>query len=397
MTRPTTIVLAPDSFKECLTAKQVCDALDAGLRSVLPQAHIIHVPMADGGEGTVQALVDATGGRVLRAPVSGPMGGPITASFGLLGDGATAVIEMAEASGLGLVPAGRRDPRRASSRGTGELVLAALDEGVRNIVLGLGGSATNDGGAGLATALGVRFLDDAGRELPDGGAALARLAHIDVSGMDSRVAETTFQVACDVSNPLCGPDGASAVFGPQKGADHRCVAELDAALAHYARIISEDLGKDVASRPGAGAAGGLGAGMVAFFDATLRRGIDIVIEHSGLEGRLTHADLVITGEGRIDGQTRFGKTPKGVADVAGEYGVPVIAVAGSLGEGVETLQEAGFAAVLPILASVGPLEEALDKAPVNLERTARNLAVLIQLGADFRGRQDAVPAPGEDV
>ncbi|WP_420176813.1 glycerate kinase [Luteococcus sp. OSA5] len=381
-----TIVLAPDSFKESLTAKQVCTALEAGLRQSLPEANILHVPMADGGEGTVQALVDATGGSLLTAPVAGPMGGPIEATFGILGDGETAVIEMAEASGLALVPEGRRDPRRATTRGTGELVLAALDAGVRNIVLGIGGSATNDGGAGLAQALGARLLDESGHELRPGGAELAKLATIDVSGLDPRLAETTFQVACDVSNPLCGPQGASEIFGPQKGADHRCVAELDAALAHYARIIERDLGRDVATLPGAGAAGGLGAAMVAFCDATLRRGVDIVLEHSGLEQHLQHADLVITGEGRLDGQTRFGKTPKGVADLAGEYEVPVIALAGSLGDGAETLLDAGFSAVLPVVAGVGTLQQALAEAAGNLERTARNLGALLRMGA-------ALPVP----
>lgn len=373
------IVLAPDSFKESLTAQQVCEALERGFREVLPDATFVHVPMADGGEGTVQSLVDATGGTLRTTTVEGPLGDPVTATWGLLGDGATAVIEMAEASGIGLVPAARRDPRRASTRGTGQLVLAALDAGVRHIVLGIGGSATNDGGAGLAQVLGARLLDGQGRELPPGGAALARLDRIDASGLDVRLSETTIEVACDVTNPLCGPQGASAVFGPQKGADAACVTELDGALAHWADVISRDLGQEVAELPGAGAAGGLGGGLVAFTGARLRRGIDIVIDQSGLRAKLVGADLVVTGEGRMDAQTAMGKTPQGVARVAAAAGVPVVAVAGCLGEGFETLYDQGFAAILPVLGRVAPLDETLAEGATNLARTARNVAALLSL------------------
>lgn len=382
MTR--TIVLAPDSFKESLTAKQVCHALEAGLRQSLPDARFLHVPMADGGEGTVQSLVDATGGELRTTTVDGPLGDPVEATWGVLGDGTTAVIEMAEASGLGLVPRERRDPRRASTRGTGQLVLAALDAGLTHIVLGIGGSATNDGGAGLAQAVGARLLDDSGQDLPPGGAALARLSSIDASGLDPRLADLTVEVACDVTNPLCGPDGASAVYGPQKGADEQCVAELDEALAHFARVIRGDLGRDVAEVPGAGAAGGLGAGLLAFLPhCTLRPGIDIVVDHSHLSEKVSGADLVVTGEGRMDSQTRFGKTPKGVADVAAAAGVPVVAVTGALGDGADVLYDEGFAAILPVLSRLAPLDEVLADGAENITRTARNLGALLALGAHW--------------
>ncbi|MEL4503598.1 glycerate kinase [Luteococcus sp. H138] len=375
-----TIVLAPDSFKESLTAKQVCEALEAGFRQTLPEATFLHVPMADGGEGTVQSLVDATGGELRTTTVDGPLGDPVDATWGVLGDGSTAVIEMAEASGLGLVARDRRDPRRASTRGTGQLLLAALDAGMRHIVLGIGGSATNDGGAGLAQALGARLLDEAGQELAPGGAALAALAGIEASGLDPRLAETVVEVACDVNNPLFGTEGASAVYGPQKGADPECVAELDAALAHYAQLVERDLGQRVADVAGAGAAGGLGAGLLAFTPhCRLRPGIDIVVEQSRLADTVQGADLVVTGEGRMDSQTRFGKTPKGVADVAAAAGVPVVAVAGCLGEGAEVLYDEGFAAIVPILGGLAPLDEVLADGAANLTRTARNIGALLTL------------------
>lgn len=375
---PPVIVLAPDSFKESLTALAACRALAAGLREVFDDAELRLVPMADGGEGTVRSLVDATGGRTVTTRVTGPLGDPVEATWGLLGDGTTAVVEMAEASGLGLVERSRRDPRRASTRGTGELVTAALDAGVRRLVLGLGGSATNDGGAGLAQALGVRLLDAAGAELGPGGAALARLARIDASAADPRLAGLEIEVACDVTNPLCGPEGASAVFGPQKGADAGCVAELDGALRNLGDRVRVDLGRDVADVPGAGAAGGLGAGLLAFTRAELRRGVDIVIEHTGLDRHVAGADLVITGEGRIDGQTRFGKTPWGVAQVARRHGVPVVAIAGSLGEGADRLTD-GFDAVFACVDTVAPLDEVLAGAADALRRTARNVGAALAL------------------
>ncbi len=380
MTQPT-ILLAPDSFKECLTATQVCHALEAGFRDAFPAATYVHVPMADGGEGTMQSLVDATGGEVVTMTVAGPDGNPVRASYGILGDGRTAVIEVASASGLHLVPAASRDPRAASTYGTGQLVRACLDRGVSRLVLGLGGSATNDAGEGLARALGVRFLDDRGVELPPGGAALARLARVDVSGLDPRLADLAIDVACDVTNPLCGPDGAAAVYGPQKGADAAAVRELDGALARFADVVATDLGRDVATIPGAGAAGGLGAGLLAFTRGALRPGVDLVIEHTGLREKVAAADLVVTGEGRIDVQTQFGKTPFGVARVARAAGRPVIAIAGTLGDGFEALYGT-FDAILPVLGRVDTLENTLAAGAANLTRTARNAGRLLRLTLD---------------
>ncbi|GAA1391842.1 glycerate kinase [Luteococcus peritonei] len=385
------IVLAPDSFKESLTAQQVCEALERGLKTHLPWADFVHVPMADGGEGTVQSLVDATGGSLRTTPVTGPLGEPVEATWGVLGDGTTAVIEMAEASGLGLVPPDRRDPRSTTTRGTGELLLAAWQAGIDHVVLGIGGSATNDAGAGLAQALGARLLDADGQELPAGGAALARLDRFDLSGLDPRLASTTIEVACDVTNPLCGPEGASAIYGPQKGADPACVAELDAALARFAQVVAADLGREVADVPGAGAAGGLGAGLLALAPhARLRPGIDIVVDQSRLAEKLDGAALVVTGEGRMDGQTRFGKTPMGVALAAHRAGVPVVGIAGSLGDGAEELLGEGFVAILPVLDRLDELPAVLAAAAQNVERTARQVGALLSLPLQSASGQEPV-------
>lgn len=372
------IVLAPDSFKESLTAREVCDAMRTGFASVYPSARFVAVPMADGGEGTVQSLVDATRGELRAATVTGPLGAPIEAHYGLLGDGQTGVVEMAAASGLEAVPADQRDPLTATTFGTGELILACLDDGVTRLIIGLGGSATNDGGAGMAQALGAHLLDQTGADLPPGGAALADLASIDVSGLDPRLADLSIEVACDVTNPLCGSEGASAVYGPQKGADPAQVAELDAALAVFADRLSKDLGRSVADAPGAGAAGGLGAGLLAFTNATLHPGVDIVIRHARLAEQVVAADLVLTGEGRMDGQTRFGKTPFGVAKVARAAGVPVIGVAGGVGDGIEELDDV-FDAVFPVIGRVATLDDALAEAAANVERTCRNIAAVLNL------------------
>ena len=309
------IVIAPDSFKENLTSMEVAAAIEKGIRRVLPKARCIKVPMADGGEGTVQSLVDATGGRLHKCKVKGPMGGDVTARYGLLGDGKTAVIEMAEASGLPLVPRAERNPLLASTYGTGQLLLDAIRRGVTHIIIGIGGSVTNDGGAGMAQALGVRFIDAGGEVItePAGGGMLDRIARIDASSVHPRVREVTISVACDVDNPLCGRKGASAVFGPQKGATAAMVAQLDRNLRHFADLIKRDMRVDVARRPGAGAAGGLGAGLMAFTGATLKRGVELVIEATRLDRYMKGADLAITGEGRVDFQTAFGKTPAGVA------------------------------------------------------------------------------------
>jgi glycerate 2-kinase len=379
------IVIAPDSFKESLTALQVADAIEAGMREVWPTATYVKVPVADGGEGTVQAMIDALGGRRVDVRVTGPLGQTVDAFYGQAGrDGDLAVIEMAAASGLEGVPPDLRDPRSATSRGTGELILAALDAGARRFVLGVGGSATNDGGAGMLQALGVRLLDDAGQDIVPGGAALARLARIDASALDARVRGAEFRIACDVDNPLTGPRGASAVFGPQKGATPEMVKQLDAALAHYAAVIQRDLGQDIAQLPGAGAGGGIAAAMVVFLHGQLRPGIEIVTEAVGLDAAVRDADLVVTGEGRIDGQTVNGKTPVGVAQVARRHGKPVVAIGGSLANDAHAVHAHGIDVIVAAVARPCSVAEALAAADENLRRAARNLAAALALGARLR-------------
>ncbi len=370
------IVIAPDSFKESLTAREACDAIARGVRRVLPDAQIDAIPMADGGEGTVDALIAATGGRLAQTTVHGPLGEPIVASWGVLGDESrrVAVIEMAAASGLALVPTERRNPLSTTTFGTGELIAAALDAGLSRIIIGIGGSATVDGGAGAAQAIGVRFLDRSGQTLPPGlsGGGLADVAHIDISPRDPRLASIKIEVACDVTNPLCGPSGAAAVFGPQKGATPEQVAILDRNLSHLAEIIRRDLGKDVKDMPGAGAAGGLGAGLVAFFDATIRRGVDLVMDAVRFSERIVGADLIITGEGRIDAQSMMGKVIAGVGNAGKAAGIPVIAMVGSIGPGAEQTLEIldGYHAISP---PGTPSAESIARAAEFLESTAASL------------------------
>ena len=377
------LVIAPDSFKESLSARAVAEAIAAGWARVYPDAELLLCPMADGGEGTVDALLSATGGKLQQTRVSGPLGDPVEAHWGLLPD-AQAIIEMAEASGLHRVEPGRRDVLAASSYGTGELIRAALDAGVRRIVLGLGGSATNDGGAGLLAALGVRFLDREGQELPLGGAALARLSQIDLTGLDTRLAQVEVMVAADVDNPLCGPRGASAVFGPQKGASPEQVAQLDEALGHYADVMAATLGEDLRDFPGVGAAGGLGFAARAVLRAGFRPGVELVAELSGLVEAMQGADLVITGEGRLDGQSLHGKTPVGVARLARTAGVPVIALAGSLGEGYQRLYAEGIGAAFSLAPGPLSLEQAMAEAGPELSARAADLARLWRIADDTR-------------
>ncbi|HBC5629388.1 TPA: glycerate kinase [Escherichia coli] len=376
-----TFVLAPDSFKESMTAKEVCNAMEKGLRKVFPAANFVHVPMADGGEGTTQSLIDATEGSLYALSVTGPLGETVEASYGIMGNGEIAVIEMASASGIQFVNRDTKNPLVTTTYGTGELIRACLDKGIKKIILGIGGSATNDGGAGMAEALGVRFYDEAGNMLPRGGGALGRLHHIDISGLDGRLAQVDIQVACDVINPLCGEQGASAIFGPQKGATPEMVAQLDNNLAHYAAVIRNQLGKEIADVPGAGAAGGLGAGLMAFTRCTLRKGIDIVVEFSGLRDKLVGADFCFTGEGRIDYQTKFGKTPYGVARTAKAQGVPVIAVSGCVGEGVEALYDEGIDTIFGIIPRADNIEALLKDGPINMERACENIARLLKKAA----------------
>ena len=376
-----TFVLAPDSFKESMTAKEVCNAMEKGLRKVCPEANFVHVPMADGGEGTTQSLIDATEGSLYALSVTGPLEETVEASYGIMGNGEIAMIEMASASGIQFVNRDTKNPLVTTTYGTGELIRACLDKGIKKIILGIGGSATNDGGAGMAEALGVRFYDEAGNMLPRGGGALGRLHHIDISGLDSRLAQVDIQVACDVTNPLCGEQGASAIFGPQKGATPEMVAQLDSNLAHYAAVIRNQLGKEIADVPGAGAAGGLGAGLMAFTQCTLRKGIDIVVEFSGLRDKLVGADFCFTGEGRIDYQTKFGKTPYGVARTAKAQGVPVIAVSGCVGEGVEALYGEGIDTIFGIIPRADNIEALLKDGPINMERACENIARLLKKAA----------------
>ena len=330
------IVIAPQEFKGSLTAVESAAVIQRGVETILPDAEIDIVPIADGGPGTVEALVHAARGRTSVARVDGPLGAPVDARWGRIDEGRCAVIEMAAACGLILLDTDQLDPRRASTHGTGQLIRHALDAGVERILIGVGGSATNDGGAGMAEALGAALLDDQGQRLPPGGAALARLARIEVEGMDSRLQTIEMSVLCDVQNPLLGAEGASAVFGPQKGADPACVAQLDRALANFAAIIERDLEARVADIPGAGAAGGLGAGLMAFCGATLQSGFAVVSEAVELVERIKHADLVITGEGRLDTQSAYGKAVAGVAALAKDARVPCLAVAGWV-EGSATL------------------------------------------------------------
>jgi len=362
------VVIAPDKFKGSLTALDAAAAMARGVATAWPDAAIDQVPMADGGEGTALALVAATRGQFLESRVTGPLGEPVLARFGLLGDGSTAAIEMAAASGLVLVPPGRRNPLIATTRGTGELLLAATAAGVRRVIVGIGGSATNDGGAGLGQALGFRLLDSHGRELKPGGGDLGRLARIDPSDRRPELDGVEIAVACDVTNPLCGPEGASAVYGPQKGASPEMVETLDRNLAHFAEIVARDLGVAIKDLPGSGAAGGLGGGLVAFAGGRLRRGVELVIDAVGLAERLKDADLCLTGEGAIDGQSAFGKTVVGVARLARSLQCPTLALAGRIDPGAETVLGEGIDACFSICPGPMPLDEAIARAASLLER-----------------------------
>jgi glycerate kinase len=354
------VVVAPNAFKGTLTASQAAGAIARGVREVLPDADVVEVPVADGGDGTVEALVAANHGEYRTAGVEGPLGDPVKAQYGLIENGHTAVVELAAASGLTLIPPERRDPRKTSTYGFGQLLDAARRDGVSAIIAGIGGSATNDGGAGMAQALGYRLLDAGGKDLERGGAALARLERIDPSGFDPDWHAVRVKVAVDVTNPLTGPQGASAVYGPQKGADAGSVRELDAALAHFAEVIERDLGKDVAAVPGAGAAGGAGAGLIAFLDARLVPGAPLVVEAAGLDAALQGADLVITGEGQADEQTAYGKAPGEVAKRAQAAGIPVILLAGSKGPGWQALEKLGVTSVVT-LTEEGDLHQAINE------------------------------------
>lgn len=379
MKKDLVIVLAPDSFKESMTAKEACEAMERGIKKANSNIRCIHMPMADGGEGTMQSLVDATNGKVYFLTVVGPLGNEVEAQYGILGGGKVGIIEMASASGIQLLPIEKRNPLITTTYGTGQLIKACLDYGVEKILIGIGGSATNDGGAGVVQALGGKLLDKQGNELGFGGGELGKLNSIDLSGFDVRLKNVIVEVACDVNNPLCGKQGASNVFGPQKGATQKMIGILDYNLKHYADSIRNYTGKDVLDEPGAGAAGGLGAGLMAFLNGSLRKGIEIVIEYTGLEEKVKNADMVWTGEGSIDFQTQYGKTPFGVAAVAKKYNKPVIALAGRVGEGIDALYENGIDSIFGIMKGVTSIEEALAKGPENIEKTAENIVRLMNL------------------
>ena len=372
-------ILAPDSFKESMTAKEACISMENGIRKVFKDATCIHVPMADGGEGTVDALIESTNGNIYEVEVTAPLGNKVKAKFGILGDGKTAVIEMAEASGIHLVKLEDRNPLLTTTFGTGELIKYALDMNIERIIIGLGGSATNDGGVGMLQALGASFKDSDGKEIAFGGGVLKDLCTIDLSGFDKRIYDVKIEVACDVKNPLTGENGASFVFGAQKGGNKETLEELDSNLKHYAEVVKRDMGKEIDKVEGAGAAGGLGSALIGFCNGKLESGIDLVIKYSNLEEKVKGADYVFTGEGSIDFQTKFGKTPIGVAKVAKKYNIPVIAFGGRIGEGIDELYSLGIDSVIGITPGVISLDEALSKGKDNLEISTENVVRILNL------------------
>ncbi|MCG9696202.1 glycerate kinase [Shewanella sp. Isolate11] len=377
------IVIAPDSYKESLSAMEVATVIEQGFRQVLPKANYVKVPVADGGEGTVQSMIDATGGHLVNLAVTGPLGTKVKAHYGILGlthsqqsNEKTAIIEMASASGLHHVASGARNPLMTTSFGTGELIADALDADINHIIIGLGGSATNDGGVGMLQALGAQFLDIKGNEIAVGGAALANIDSINISKLHPKLASCHIEVACDVNNPLCGEQGASAIFGPQKGASDAMVTQLDQALNHFAdKTVAAGI-RECRNIAGAGAAGGMGYAVLAYLNAQLRPGIDIVMETVDLASHLVDADLVITGEGRLDSQTLMGKTPMGVANAAKQFGVPVIAIAGCVSEDANILLQHGFNAIFSVTPRAMELQQVLSSAQHNLLSTAVNIAAL---------------------
>ncbi|WP_434707208.1 glycerate kinase [Pseudomonas sp. R1-1] len=373
------VVIAPDSFKDSLSAQGVAEAIALGLAQVWPQATLVKCPMADGGEGTVESILAACAGELRRSRVRGPLGAPVEAAWGWLPHTQTAIIEMAEASGLQLVPPGQRDACISSTFGTGELIRAALDAGAQRVILAIGGSATNDGGAGAMQALGLKLLDAQNQALVPGGLALAQLARLDLSAVDPRLAQVRFDIAADVNNPLCGSHGASAIFGPQKGASPAQVQQLDQALGHFAELCAQALGKDVRDEPGSGAAGGLGFAAKAFLGAQFQAGVEVVAELVGLADAVKDADLVITGEGRFDAQTLRGKTPFGVARIAKQHGVPVVVIAGTLGDGYQELYGHGIDAAFAVTSGPMTLEQACAEAPRLLRERATDIARVWQM------------------
>ncbi len=363
----------------------VARAMSEGIRRVLPDADIALVPVADGGDGTLETLVEGSGGAIHSMEVTGPLGERRQAQWGAMGGGRTAVIEMARTSGLALVPEAQRNPLTTTTYGLGEVMRAAMDADFRRFIIGIGGSATNDAGAGMAQALGIRLLDAAGDALPFGGAALADLHAIDMTRLDPRISECEILVACDVNNPLTGPTGASAIYGPQKGATPQMITELDAALTHFARIVKRDLGADIDLVPGSGAAGGLGGGMIAFVNGQLQAGVDIVLNTVRIDEHLAHADLVITGEGSMDHSTIYNKAPVGVAKHAAPLGIPVVDISGSLGDGFRDVHEHGIGAAAAITSRPMTLEDASQHAADLIADTTEQMIRFMQVGARVFG------------
>ncbi len=367
------IIVVPDSFKDSLSAKKVAENIEKGIRKLIPEAKVTKIPISDGGEGLLDSLISFSGGRLVSVEVKDPLLRNITAEFGILGDETTAVIEMAKASGLELLDDQERNPMLSSTFGTGQLISAALDKGCSKIIVGLGGSATNDGGTGMITALGGKFLDVNGHEIAQGGGGLDKLSKIDISEIDTRIAQCEFVAACDVTNPLTGTLGASFVFGKQKGGKMSMLEQLDQNLKNYAQIVLSDLKINIDSPEGAGAAGGMGSAMLAFFDAKLTRGIDLIIETLQLEEQVKKADLVITGEGKIDRQTLYGKTIFGIANLAKKHKVPAIAICGTMGNDIEAIYDIGISAVFSIIDKPMSLEEAKKDAPKLIQASVENI------------------------
>ncbi len=373
-------VLAPDSYKNSASAIEICEAMEVGIRRVFPDSEVIHVPMADGGEGSTEAIVNATGGKFIKKTVQGPLDEQVEATFGIHGDGETAVIEMATASGIQLVTKEERNPYNTTTYGTGELIRHCLDNGIKRIILCIGGSATNDGGVGMAQALGYQFKDKNGEEIKRGGIHLKDIVSIDSSKVHKDLFSCEIFIASDVSNPLTGPEGASAVFGPQKGATPEMVTALDAALSNLDQVIASEMGKEVGAIPGAGAAGGLGAGLLAFTNATMQRGVDLVVEATDLQAKLADADYCFTGEGQIDFQTKYGKTPYGVLQAAKEVDeeIKVVAICGSIGEGVHELYELGFDGIFGTIPAIVDFDMAIKNTKHNVTRISEAVTRLLK-------------------
>ena len=373
------ILICPDSFKESLSAIEVCDCIERGLKKANSKFKVEKIPLADGGEGTVKALVLATGGRSLKCRVKDPLGRKIWAGYGILGDGKTAIIEMAAASGLVLVPLKKRNPLLTTTYGTGEIIANALNRGCRRIIIGIGGSATVDGGCGMAEALGAKLLDGKGRKIGFGGGEIEKVEKIDLKFMDKRIPGTEFIIASDVRNPLLGPRGAARVYGPQKGATPKIVEKLERGLSHLAKVIRKELSISVKNLPGAGAAGGLGAGLYAFLGAKMESGVELVMRIARLEKRIKKADLVITGEGRLDRQTLYGKTVMGVIKMAKKYKVPVVCIAGSIMPEAKDLYRLGVKGMFSITTTPMSLQQAMEKSRSLLINASENLGQVLNL------------------